>query len=113
MLLATAIALIMLATAVFLLGVLGYWNAATLLRMKTLLARLGTPVTSLYRRFRPTRTPAPVEHCDCLACHAFQGVEISIKSKHKMLPRLAEQFADDLATEIEDYLGTQRSAERD
>lgn len=108
MLLAISVALIMLATAVFLLGVLGYWTAATLQRMKTFLAHLGTRVTSLLRsigtRVTARRQSLSDIPCDCLACHHFAGVELPTAVKHKLLPRLAERVAEDMAVEIEEFL---------
>ena len=115
LLLAISIALIFLAFAVFLLGVVGAWSPATLLPMKTFFARLGTRVTSLFgthvtARFRQGDTPSGGGNngnngnCRCLACHAFDGIDLPIRAKHKLLPRLAGEFAEDLASEIEDFL---------
>lgn len=108
LLLAISIALIFLAFAVFLLGVVGAWSPATLLPMKTFFARLGTRVTSLFgtrvtARFRQGDTGND-GNCRCLACHAFDGIDLPIRAKHKLLPRLAGEFAEDLASEIEDFL---------
>lgn len=104
-----SVSLTFLAVAVLLLGVVGYWNATTLRLARTSVARLGTRVTSLLRRVRLPQRGTRVT-CHCLACHAFDGIEISTTSKHKLLPRLAGKVAEGLAHEIEDFLAVVESA---
>lgn len=103
-----SLTLIFLALAVFLLGVLGYWTPATIRPMKAFLRRYGTRVTASLRSFGTRVTarlrPAQTPECHCLACHAFEGIGLSTKTNHKLLPRLAGQVATGLAHEIEDFL---------
>jgi cytochrome c553 len=102
MLLSLALTLTILALVVLLLGSCGYWTPDTLRHMKISLAHLGTRVTALFRRLSATTDEAP---CACLACHHFVGVDLSVRSKHKLLPRLAGEAAEGLAAEIEEFLG--------